>query len=43
MGALEFIPEANRERRVGKIDVKSLADLAERIFIERENARIIFK
>ena len=41
MGALEFIPEANRERRVGKIDVKSLADLAERIFIERENARIM--
>lgn len=41
MGALEFIPEANRERKVGKIDVKSLADLAERIFIERENARIM--
>ena len=41
MGALEFIPEANRERRAGKIDVKSLADLAERIFVERENARIL--
>ena len=41
MGALEFIPEANRERRTGKIDVKSLADLAERIFIERENVRIM--
>lgn len=41
MGALEFIPEANRERRIGKIDVKSLADLAERIFIERENACIM--
>ncbi len=41
MGALEFIPEANREHRAGKIDVKSLADLAERIFIERENARIM--
>ena len=41
MGALEFIPEANRERRVDKIDVKSLADLAERIFIERENACIM--
>ena len=41
MGALEFIPEVNRERKVGKIDVKSLADLAERIFIERENARIM--
>ena len=31
----------NRERRVCKIDVKSLAELAERIFIERENARIM--
>ena len=41
MGALEFIPEANRERRAGSIDVKSLADLAERIFMERENARIM--
>ena len=41
MGALEFIPESNRERRVGKIDVKSLADLAERIFNERENTRIM--
>lgn len=41
MGALEFIPEATRERRVRKIDVKSLADLAERIFTDRENARIM--
>ena len=41
MGALEFIPETNRERRTEKIDVKSLADLAERIFVERENARIM--
>lgn len=41
MGALEFMPEAERERRAGKIDVKSLADLAERIFIEREHARIL--
>lgn len=40
MGALEFI-QKQTERRVGKIDVKSLADLAERIFIERENARIM--
>lgn len=41
MGALEFIPEASGERGTGKIDVRSLADLAERIFIERENARIM--
>lgn len=41
MGALEFLPEVSRERKTGKIDVKSLANLAERIFIERENARIL--
>ena len=41
MGAFEFIPEVNRERRAEKVDVKSLADLARRIFIERENARIM--
>ena len=34
MGALEFVPEE-------KVDIKSLADLAERIFVERENARIM--
>ena len=41
MGALEFLPEMTRERRAGKVDVKSLADLAERIFAEREHARIL--
>ena len=41
MGALEFLPEITRERRAGKIDMKSLADLAERIFTEREHARIL--
>ena len=41
MGALEFLPELTRERRGEKIDMKSLADLAERIFTERENARIL--
>ena len=40
MGALEFLPESSSERRAEKIDIKSLADLAERIFTERENARI---
>ncbi|MFA6729243.1 MAG: type II toxin-antitoxin system HipA family toxin [Prevotella sp.] len=40
MGALEFSPESSRERKAEKIDMKSLADLAERIFTERENARI---
>ena len=41
MGALEFLPELTRDRRAEKIDMKSLADLAERIFTERENARIL--
>lgn len=41
MGALEFIPEFARERRAEKIDMKSLADLAERIFRDRENVRIL--
>ena len=39
--ALEFLPEMTRERRAGKVDVKSLADLAKRIFAEREHARIL--
>ena len=41
MGALEFLPEVSHERKIEKIDMKSLADLAERIFVERENARIL--
>ena len=41
MGALEFLPELTRERKSEKIDIKSLADLAERIFTERENVRIL--
>lgn len=41
MGALEFLPEISRERKAEKIDIKSLANLAERIFSERENARIL--
>ena len=41
MGALEFLPEVTRERKAEKIDVQSLANLAERIFAERENARIL--
>ena len=41
MGALEFMPQASRERSPKKIDMASLTDLAERIFSERENARIM--
>ncbi len=40
MGALEFLPEINHGRKSDKIDLKSLTDLAERIFVERENACI---
>ena len=41
MGALEFEPELSRERRAAKIDMKSLVDMAGRIYTERENARIL--
>lgn len=40
MGALEFLPEHSRERVAKKVDIKSLADLAERIYTEREKAVI---
>lgn len=43
MGALEFIPEYERQKKNEKIDVKSLVDLAERIFTEREEAQILPK
>lgn len=41
MGALEFLPEVAKTDKAEKIDVKSLADLAECIFFERENAHIM--
>ena len=41
MGALEFLPETISERRADKINIQSLADLAERIFSEREDVRIL--
>ena len=41
MGALEFIPEIGRGPMTNKIDIKALADLAEKIAIERENVRIL--
>lgn len=40
MGALEFIPEQNRETKKDSINISSLTDLALRIFKERENASI---
>ena len=41
MGALEFVPEIDRGSMLEKIDIKALADLAEKIFMERENVRIL--
>ena len=41
MGALEFLPEGKNIGRTDKIDIKSLCDVAERIFTEREKACIL--
>lgn len=41
MGALEFLPETARGGKAEKIDLKSLTELTERIFSERENVRIM--
>jgi serine/threonine-protein kinase HipA len=41
MGALEFVPEIKRGALTDKIDIKALADLAEKIAIERDNVRIL--
>ncbi len=41
MGALEFQPEYARERKAEKIDMKSLTELAERIYTEREQVHIL--
>ncbi|MDE7456042.1 MAG: type II toxin-antitoxin system HipA family toxin [Prevotella sp.] len=40
MGALEFIPEIDRGLVIDNINIKALADLAEKIQNERENIRI---
>ena len=40
MGALEFIPDAQIKPRAEKIDIASLAKLAQKIFEDRENASI---
>ena len=41
MGALEFVPEIKRGVQTDKIDIKALADLAEKIATEREHVRIL--
>ncbi len=40
MGALEFVPEIDRPLSTDNIDIKELADLAEKIQRDRENIRI---
>lgn len=40
MGALEFMPESEGYAADGKVDIKSLIDLAQRIFTEREEVSI---
>ena len=41
MGALEFVPEIERGVTTGTINIKALADLAEKIAVERENVKIL--
>ena len=41
MGALEFVPEIKRSSMTGQIDIKTLADLADKIAVERENVKIL--
>ena len=41
MGALEFIPESSGIRKSEKLNMKALTDLAQRIFAERENVRLM--
>lgn len=40
MGALEFVPDAQLKPRFEKIDIASLAQLAQKIFVDREKAII---
>lgn len=40
MGALEFVPDIEREEHAGEVDIKALSDLAEKIQAERENISI---
>lgn len=40
MGALEFVPESSGISSSDKLNMRALTDLAQRIFLERENARV---
>ncbi|MDO4497297.1 MAG: type II toxin-antitoxin system HipA family toxin [Bacteroidales bacterium] len=41
MGALEFIPESSGIKKSEQLNMKALTDLAQRIFTERENVKIM--
>lgn len=41
MGALEFLPESSGIKKSEKLNLEALTTLAQRIFTERENARIL--
>ena len=41
MGALEFVPESSGIGKAERLNMKALTDLAQRIFIERENVRLM--
>ena len=41
MGALEFMPESSCIKKSEKLNLETLTDLAQRIFIQRENVKIL--
>ena len=41
MGALEFLPESSGIKKSERLNLEALTNLAQRIFVERENARIL--
>jgi len=41
MGALEFLPESSGMRKSEKLNLQALTELAQRIFVERENVKIL--
>lgn len=41
MGALEFLPESSGMKNGEKLNLQALTELAQRIFVERENVRIL--
>lgn len=41
MGALEFLPESSSMRKREKLNLQELTKLAQRIFVERENVKIL--